>query len=209
MALKSTGKKRGHFQKPMTCRVLGNSLGIQNEKNRSLFTSRKDKPARQLFTRDLFIHPFFHLSNNYLLRPCDVFPSVMLGNESEGGSLPSWTWSATEKQQATFIKYSKWSKGWCWWERDHAAKKASCIRRYPHPISMVNTKETRRETERKVVHGNIKGQELTEITQVCHILVGSLQCGPSACLPVLSWLCVDSLLTSLILWLTLCDSEAG
>lgn len=137
----------------------------------------------------ILIHPFFHLSNNYLLRPCDVFPSVMLGNESERWSLPSWTWSVTEKQQATFIKYSKWSKGWCWWERDHAAKKASCIRRYPHPISMVNTKETRRETERKVVHGNIKVQELTEITQVCHILVGSLQCGPSACLPLLMALC--------------------
>lgn len=83
----------------------------------------------------------------------------------------------------------QWSKGWCWWERDHAAKKASCIRRFPHPISMVNTKETRRETERKVVHRNFKGQELTEITQVCHILVGSLQCGPSACLPLLMALC--------------------
>lgn len=81
------------------------------------------------------------------------------------------------------------SKGWCWWERDHAAKKASCIRRYPHPISMVNTKETRRETERKVAHRNFKAQELTEITPVRHILVGSLQCGPSACLPLLMALC--------------------
>lgn len=57
MALKSTGKKRDHFQKPMTCRVLGNTLGIQNEKNRALFTSRKDKRASQLFTHDPPIHP--------------------------------------------------------------------------------------------------------------------------------------------------------
>lgn len=58
MALKSIGRKRGHFQKPMTCRVLGNTLGIQNEKNKVLFTSRKDKPASQLFTHDPpIIHP--------------------------------------------------------------------------------------------------------------------------------------------------------
>lgn len=135
----------------------------------------------------LFIHPFFHLSNNYLLRPCDVFPSVMLDNESERWSLPSWTWSAIEKQQATFIKCSKWFKGWCWWERDHAAK-VSCIRRYPHPISMVNTKETRRETERKVVHGNIKDKSLQKLHSVPYT-GWQLPMWPSACLPLLMALC--------------------